>query len=380
MDLKVCPCRFKLNYLELLGELNTNTPLCVIQEILDAHGFEHCQLNIKHHTKYVTAINSSLEATPIINIPVKDDDTITFRKLARFINSHAKWDKASLIIALSSLVIWYDKNKLLPAKDFTVGMITPQQVNNLNSVILYAICCRNKITTTKKDTIDQLSNKVKLLLYNRQALLQYAYAKITMMSNADIIALTVSSIDGNIAQTTSFATGRLELISTKLHLDNKDITTASLTSDYEQLHNIKALQKMIIPTTASRAVALSAILHQSDISSSSNPQLQYLSKGNTLLTYNDQHLSKITAINPGLLSLKRSFNPLFPVSYYSSQELTAILRRETHIIPSQLVDKYQALYLTYICENFYHGLQPEVTNKTSLIELPLSRLPNKLGK
>ena len=120
------------------------------------------------------------------------------------------------------------------------------------------------------------------------------------------------------------------------------------------------------PSTNAEAIAISAILYSKDLTYSSCPIIDFYSKKITKI-YHDDRLITIHRKNKDLLDLRNTFNPIFPVSYYSRDTLERLYRNFgfTGSVPN--IDMYLSLNLNYTIDNFYRGWQENLKRDTSAI-------------
>jgi len=73
-------------------------------------------------------------------------------------------------------------------------------------------------------------------------------------------------------------------------------------------------------------------------------------------------------LNPSLIDLSLVFNPIFPQDYYNTEELVNMALYEG-CDPTEVtsVNSYEMLQMSYLLENFYEGLYPEITNEETPI-------------
>ena len=153
-----------LSRLLITGDINENTPLCVLIEIAEAHGISYDQNDIEDEIFAHYLIHAICKTTIIsIKSPMNPED---LKYVARFVNKNTSWSKNKLMESYIFLKKFMegssDTIKFEIPSDFKFGLQTPETPNSLNACVLCKICYNNKINLYRKTKIEQMANVVKL--------------------------------------------------------------------------------------------------------------------------------------------------------------------------------------------------------------------------
>lgn len=354
----------QLSRLIITGPLDQNTPICVITEILGCHGINYT----KSYLSSVEYIQNAI--TTIISKPVPEIIPPYGRKnlsqIALFINDdpNCSWTRNSLVRALNFIRKFMTgdrrvfENPLLAIPDiFNVGNQTPREANNINACILYRTCRYYEITTNRNTTTDTMANAIVFL---RESQRQLAKRMRNFLSRANKKDLVNHLLLAEIQERIDSEPEPMEII---------QITSEGLERCRNKYSDIESLRKTITPLTAEEAIALSAICYKKDISMAENPVSEYQSlRGSPVYVPIDSRINRIFQINKHLIDLEKTFNPLFPTSFYGESLLFDMAIREgypRHDIHN--VSAYELLQVSYLSTTFYEGNQPEVKNQKTVI-------------
>src|SRR5438552_2922163 len=112
-----------LSRLLVTGNIDFDTPLCIISEIADAHGINY-DINEFDNKKYIKELIDIIYSTEIIFIKFPIEIINDWEYLARFINKSVLWQQNLLIKAyeyLSSFMISSDLIEKIPV-NFIIGI------------------------------------------------------------------------------------------------------------------------------------------------------------------------------------------------------------------------------------------------------------------
>jgi len=356
--------RILLSRLRIVGDVDSLTPLCVLEEILDSHriGFkrgiihpEHRRSLINHIQKIpVTKLGSHLSSTDLKTL-------VTYINVDR----KCKWTPKTLFEAYKFLNQFSgeytekDILNLVPEK-IVAGAQNPDQIHNLNACVLYKICKAKHIMTYPNTTLSSMGLAVKLLKGGSDMIYSVLSNFMIRSDPEDII--------------NAFVTGQLpeDRISQSLEeVSYESLNTYISESPYLATSNPPTkLGERIIPITKSEAVGLGAMMYQIDFSISHCPISEFRKYTASPARYIpiDETLREMMIINPGLIDLRLTFNPIFPREYYNQEALLEMAIYEG-CDPQETTSMncYEMLQMSYLLENFYEGLYPEIENSETPI-------------
>lgn len=358
-----------LSRLIITGDIDLDTPLCIISEIADAHGINYDidDFDIQELIKIINENNVKHIKFPIVGIN-------DWGFLARFINKNATWQQNLLAKAygyLSSFM--YSEEKLINRlpEDFVIGVQTLKNIYSINPCILYKICKENKVYINHKTTVEQLGQAVNYLRMSKSTLLNKSLALLCRSSTTDVINFLMLNNTNSVNNTT---------IVNYHYLPNTSTSYEKLSKLENTVNNIKELQSIVIPKTDDGCIVLAAINYYIDISKSQCPIEEYIELKHKGLNYKpiDKWLRYWFDKNPNLFDLKRTFNPLFSQGLYNQNQLLELIKYEGYINykGTMLSRSYEILQLAYVSETFYLGLLPLTKNEMTIVDLDnLSDIP-----
>jgi hypothetical protein len=343
-----------LSRLEFLDEMLTiESPSCVIKEILYSHGIKFNEDYISYNPYRENLIQRLYEMeTVTIQEPFDRSD---YRKLITFINPNKKyqWNIETVMKAYHFLEKFrYDRVDLKELDlYFSWGNQTPNNPEKLNATVLYKICHENKIKLFSHTTIDQMAISVKLLKSGPDEI----YRMLAQANDHDNLQWCIETFI--IGKPMSIVPRYPE----KEHINQQDLQPFTLDSN---------VQGHRYPRTRLEAIAWAGLIYKKDISDSKYPISEFmrLQKKPHAYVPVDKELKRCFTLNPNLLDLTKSFNPLFPRHFYSRDTLKYLLRVEGITPELQDIDYYETLQISQLFENFYFGIYPEVSNE----ETPIS--------
>ena len=355
--------------LNVVKRVDMNTPLCVLEEILDAHRIGHEKGVIReNYRKELIDYIHKLPSIPI-DCPLEMQK---LRILTAYVNTDRglSWTKTKLFEALHFLQTFEKSFKIdlsIIDPKFESGLQTPDNTHKLNACVLYRICQEHNLSLNVNTTISMMANAVRFLITGPDKayqLLNHFSHTSTVQDVIDVLIL------GNPSAGQSIALEKDNVI-TKEKLSEHLEITAFVNNNNTNIIPIDLL-KRIEPKSCVEAVALTAVIFKRDISLSSNPICEYKRLQSTYFGYipYDEELRKIHILNPTLLDLRKTFNPLFPEEYYRVSDLISMAVQEGN--DENDIDErnvYNMLQLSQLLENFYSGLYPEITNKETPVTL-----------
>jgi hypothetical protein len=357
-----------LSRILITGPLHLETPRVVVEEVMQAHGFVFASesgdfgsaaIPRAYIMKAIEKCNTT-QATTLNNPPQAQDWSF----IARFVNQKSSWKKDKLTEAFNFLQLFTSSDNSLEhiPVNFTVGEQTPAQPKSINACILYKICLEHKVRVTSQTGIGQMAYLVRLLQVETASLLRRVETFVREGARrgdlVNILALSSLQIEDP---------EQLDAVrSNSIPTTHEAVTYDKLERLKQPLSSVTDLQRIVTPNTPEGATALAAIIFNLDISKAQNPLREYhLLRVDGASNYrpSDLELLKLHQFNPALLDLRKSFNPLFPVSYYS--DITRLAQKEGYK-PSRNVPRgavgaaeYEFLQISYVSDMFYSGKHPE---------------------
>jgi hypothetical protein len=127
-----------LNKLELVQQIDENTPCCVIEEIAITHGLKYKskQLNNIKYVKLLIQILTNNEIESII-LPISEKKDL--RLLARFVNPYVEWTTEDLIQSFHSILTFMNDPTWNNLPTGELGFPTPEKYNNILPSMLYRL-------------------------------------------------------------------------------------------------------------------------------------------------------------------------------------------------------------------------------------------------
>lgn len=378
-----CKCKVSLFGIDIPLKIDNiiGTPLCVLNEILTAHGYQDIA-TIDNYQDIIDLLNSH-HLNGNVNTISRDD----LSSLASYINCDIEWTRSNLFKALNFIELFYINNKnisfhlnkILSSFDLYIpprskGSQTEKYPESLNCCMLYAICKHLSISLRICDSVDYMISSIKSCL-SQSTLFNEALVILSTMNSGQLLSFIRSNrtLDNNNKDSegdeSKVSKERNHLIKNKMHLNSSSITHEDLSRSYKSFNDPKLIKLRIIPLDNTEAITLAAINFGVDITAAVKPLTEYLLlRNNGGLMFRDKHLKLLRNINPSFLMLSQSFNPLFPLEFYS-QHIESISRKYFNINGRSKTEIYNELSTRYLLDDFYFGLQPEISNTQSLIGL-----------
>lgn len=250
-----------------------------------------------------------IDGLPEIHIkrPIQSRD---LRILASYVNNlETKWTQNTLMEAFETLQRFHQPERIVPAgitANFTVGRQTTIHPTKLNACVLYRLCKDFGLRTTPYTDIGTMAEAVRLYLNGPDAcyevlgnFIQNTPPTVLMDPSADII-------NALILKSSMFVCRRHD------EELSHDILEQYIRSPNPST-SLKSLLKRIVPISSCEAIALAAKVYSKDISEAEYPitEFRVLSISQSYIPL-DTNLRTINILNPDLLDLKKTFNPLFP--------------------------------------------------------------------
>jgi len=355
-----------LSRLNIVSKVDMDTPLCVLEEILDAHRVGHQKGVIRENYRmeilnYIDKLQSIVVQPPF--------GLSQLRILTAYINTDKKllWTKKKLFESLQFLQK-FDKSSTVNLDmidpDFEWGAQTPDNPNKLNACVLFKICQENGLQTQVQTTVEEMAHCVRFLKAGPDQIYQ-------LLNHFTQISTTHNIINSLILGNPSKSI--IHDIPTEETLNYTSLNQyIDITPYVNSLSTPLELVKIVHPMSITEAVALAALFFKKDISLSAYPISEYRRLQITYYGYipYDDTLRKIHILNPLLLDLTKTFNPLFPEQYYRSEDLLQMAVQEGYTIEElHGVNVYETLQVSQLLDNFYPGIYPEIVNEETPVTL-----------
>jgi len=334
-----------LNRIKITGKLDELTPICVVKEILKSYGINHTNNfdDINYYLSSIEQINSHEEIT----IPSKGFSESDIFKMIRFINSECTWGIKELQEAVNFLLPFTvpGANDSLPnITKFIPGEQEPGRIRSLNACVLFKACKCLGIKVNRFTNIEHMFYLIEL------------YHKSTSVSlSQDIYNFLQTSSKLDMINFISFSQRHLKHSGQKQKLEIKREDLERVGSKY----TTKGYIPFVVPSSEAEAVYLAGSIYSVNISKSDSPLDEYKNLSGDVYIPKDPRLKEIYGFNKNLLNLKKTFDPLFPKSCYSSLSLAQLVKNEGIIKGRQSGDDYDILREHSLFINFHEGIQEE---------------------
>jgi len=338
-----------LNRLNITGPIDFNTPKIVLDEIADS-------LSIKNECNYnrlILKINRVFNRNKIKEN--YEDDIESLRIIARYINSNNKNWRRSILLKAFKFLNSFQKDRKID-KNFSYGLQTSENPENLNACVLYRLCRNYNIQTDYYTSIHEMGKNVKAYLSRIENNLKYEifdYLKFSV-SKSDLI---------NIAHNLN-----LDIVEDVEINEKKERYTFE---DYELC--AERIMDKTEPENSLEAIVMAAINYKIDLSDCEKPLREYkaLSKNPYFPIDKElKHRLKLRHENIDNLQnpyLNEIFNWKFPENMYSRRDLIKMCGEEGIDVYDEAY--YSGLQVSYLIESFIHGKQGNIINeKTTFLD------------
>lgn len=377
----------RLSRLDITGKIDENTPLCVLEEIMESHGCVGPNYKINNIREILNIIKN--KEVPSINEKKSKRD---WEFIARFVNVNVtSWTVDHLAEAFVFLNKFKDSGDVLKElpKKFEIGQQTPDKIRSINACILYKICRQYEIRLKHSTTIQEMRSYIKFLRKSDNFILKSLRGAIEDKNKrAKIIKFLAQCSEEHGSGSGSRSGSDSEKESDKEEFYEKypsEITNSGKLSEIiGPLNNISDLRLLINPQTIDGSIALSALNYKIDISRAKNPIKEYnniksLSLPRTQSKYlpNDKWMLYWYKKNAKMFDLKEFFNPIFPRSYYDNDDLLNLIKKEGYLLQQiNGTNCYELLQEIYLSKTFYSGELPNIARKETMIDLEdISKVP-----
>lgn len=361
----------QLSRFDITGDVDNNTPVCVLIEMCDAHGINY-DLGVSKRPNFAQGLIDSLYETNIHTVhDIKSNESLRF--VASFVNNKLNWPRSKLIEAYNFLIQFCNNEEPLHKipLNFHYGLQTPEHPTSVNACVLYKICVAHRLHVTCRTTIEQLAYAVQMLREDSAALLRRVTSFIRGEARRTDLINTLMLSPYQIRDP---APREIESVDISV-MPPVNVQHDMLVQISASLNDVKILQQKITPTTNNGAVGLAAINYGMDLSMVQDPVTEYYnlnSGGRAAYIPADPWIKHWIRANPNMFDLTITFNPVFPESYYSARRLSAMVQYEGFSqVEIASATSYQLMQLAYVSETFYVGPLPNMSD----IDTPISYVP-----
>ena len=340
--------KFSLNRYNLIGNIDYNTPFCVIQETMKCLGDD---IELGELSGNLDIIISHIKTA---GQEIEISDSYTDEELdiiSLFVSQkETNWTNSNLIKAFNHLV---EFNGIVPS-DFTYGPKTDHNPLSYDSTMLYIYCVENNITTKNSDSIDDLAVYTRLSFAKRHVLLDAVISKITQLNTFGIINL-LKEIKSSNSTEYVFCDKSLETIN---KIKNDNFNRVGLTNE-------EAIVK------AAREFSL-------DITASSCPSREILElyRHSFVKFYCEDNFTRNYSINNHYYNMTKFWKPHLS-TLYTEKMLMELLNYEC-VNHTEISDPKQFLYEITLTKNMYRGVIPTSRcTETFVYKTPIEELNKK---
>lgn len=334
------------------GGIDAHTPDCVVDEIITTLGIE----NSRQPRNDIL-----ITPSPVINLPFKNTDDRF--KAAWYVNPQPiKWDSETLKTAFLFLLWLQNTPDYFPREEmFDIGNQTPSKPRSLNACVLFRICRRYQITTSRSTTIEEM--RTMILWYRESTSSILDHIKTLNITKGELVSLLRTRTPPTKSATSS-----------ELSLDNHptidDDQFYKLSQLSSSINEIGFLRRSIKPKTREMAIAIAALEYKIDLSYCRNPIQECANlircQSTDTFIFTDPWCSYWQSKNRSMFNLFNEFQANIPREYYSEQQLSQLA--SIYCI-DQRADIYSELVLRYLGNDFYIGLRPGIINKQSFLNI-----------
>ncbi len=368
---KVLPsCDILLSKKYITGDVDINTPVCVIEEIVSSYNESmnidrYCN-ELEYRTMVLSIIN---EKEPIIVKYPFDEKGISM--IVPYINNIQGyiWNISSITNAYYFLDMYSDHNKIgsyepLPGLDINInncGLMKPNNVKVYTACILYRILKHKSMSFNVTTTLDDMIRYVSLQKQDISYIISTLYNNVSKNDMINMILNSKSGLNDSLDS-------------------NEDV--------YEYLNSLimkinketKIINILHLPLTHVEAISLASIYYNCDISYFNNPHRFYIylnkykSIDNIFKNINNNYslpdtykwLVKCKTLyirNPNLFSLSTNFNHIFPEKYYDQDALSRMSAMYDHHGGMD----YQQMCSLQVINSFHIGWHPNIKGNGTVI-------------
>lgn len=373
--------KIKLNPLNIIGSLNLDTPVFVLEYISKLCKKIIDKKHICTDEYYLNMINLINDFIfPEIDYPSQNSSDSDFSKLVKFISPfqpHKEWEVDSIIDGYNHLISY--NNKKLPIihkNDLVFGDKIPETPYSLNELIVYVIALHHNYRMNRFTTFEEIKFFIEKISENRISSIKNSLLHtINSMSNIEILKLYhMISQDFKMSDETE----EIEIQSgkeTKFLFDK-----IFLEVSWDKCLNPTNLIKDFNPKTNYDAIIIASLVYDIDISESSYPlgEIENL-KMKRYIPYCPRFAKKIS-LNRRYYKISKTWRENLSEKVYTNDKLVEFAIKEGFDnlkgMKNQELNNY--MKSTQNMFNFYFGINPNCETKKTLVLMdPIEDHPNE---
>jgi len=358
--------KVRLNRLELCGDINYSTPLCVLKEL---------SLIYKTSSVFIAEIRQKAQQVVEIFFPPRNAQELNL--LIEFVNPHENWETDKLYEAYSYMTTIVNN----PADwlSGSIGLQTNHHPDSQNACVLYAICKKINIPTFARTTMFQMKD----LILNHIDGCKFIDQKIKL----GLASLSTRQKNDIYSYIMAVSEKEENEVEEEDSLDDEKSFPGDI--DYTLRANIADLVKFfeknksyalmrINPLTREEAIYFAAVSGHTDISSAVNPIAEFnhlKSKPCSEYVPKDKGMLELWSRNRNSFNLLMNFNPSFPEVIYPPSSLKSMALFSG--FEGDQENYYNFLCSEWISSTFYQGKHGVAINNRTIIGDDIDEFKNE---
>jgi hypothetical protein len=266
-----------LNRLQITGNLDEKTPLCVVKEILEAHNLSSVRLQEKD-IKFETLQQEIQKLNSYRPLVLQGSTEDNLRYISTFVNPNCKtWTKGSLLKAYTHLLSFPKENpSILSSIQYTQK--DRDNIEGYNACMLYSICKNYSIDTNWKMTGNQMALLLQKLSFDSTKLRNGLIPLLESLTKSQLVNIYA------LLDQSSKKKGTIELLPENafLNVKNSQEVKAMVYLDNDKLikcfRNFNDTNYLLTSMTANNhfeAIVLAAMIYKLNIIESKFPLYEY---------------------------------------------------------------------------------------------------------
>jgi hypothetical protein len=370
-----------LNRTLITGFLDLKTPICVLKEILAAHGGKIVGTGSTDPFRESLFLRDKIREIRPITLKIMDNNFTPedYNLVARFVNPNVReWSIPQLMTSFKHL--WSFTGKISLNSEIVVGEKSPAQLNAYNACMLFAICKHYNLRASLTTTIEEMGSIVTLFLSETNVIRSQTLDLLSTMSKSELInIITMTRKDRG------YSTSVIRHVSPSSSdtvffpkLENvpelAKITNDSLESAYDIFSDETRLLSRVVARDNSEAVIIGAIVYGFNFYNVKNPlrELHSLENVSGLGATEtggyipvDKDFRELYLRNPKWYNIKENWSPNIP-RVYSEKTLRELAAKEGYLDHEiTLNGASNLLYFSRTTPNFYSGKHPSLPKEAT---------------
>lgn len=180
--------KFYLDKVSLIGGIDDNTPLCVIEELCICCGIEDASFLLSPLNRVITSLIKMKKVTIDTDT---DEDEFTSSEMARFVNPREKaWNYYTLITAFNS-IYYFNPATFTSSKEF--GFKTHFQPNSVDICMCYSLLRHYSLSHNRETSFDEMISMIKSFDFDQYR----SYGSVPQFEDSRTLETIYSSIRSN---------------------------------------------------------------------------------------------------------------------------------------------------------------------------------------